>query len=115
MRRLIAFGFAPLALFALAVLTAAPPAHALAKNADFTLTNYGDIGDLFSLADMDLTVPAIIDRLDNVEPYHEPENWQFGIGHPRPTESLRHDALAFALIGNASHAPEVASPPSIAG
>ncbi|MEP3114131.1 hypothetical protein [Nisaea sp.] len=116
MLRLIAFGFGPLALVALAVLLAPPPALALPNDAHFTLTNYDEPSGLTNPGFFDLLeLPAIADLQEDIEAYHEPGNRQFGIGHYSLTEAMRHNALAFALVGNASHAPEVASPPSIAG
>lgn len=104
------------ALGMLLAFCAAPPAHAMAKQTLFTLTSFSDAGDLIGADYRDaFTVPAVTDRPDNIATYHAPGNWQFGIGHHSLTASVRHDALAFALVGNLSHAPEVASLRSIAG
>ena len=111
----LTLGISTVALAALVMLALPPnPAHAMGKDARYTLTNYSYPADLFSLAEFDFSMPAVIDRHESTSPQHDALPASFGIGHYSLTESLRHDALAFALVGNASHAPEVASPPSIA-
>lgn len=110
----LTFGISAVALAALVMLAMPPnPAHATGKDALYTLTNYSYPADLFSLAEFDVSMPAVIDRHDTSHPGHDALPGTFGIGHYGLTESLRHDALAFALVGTASDAPEVASPPSI--
>lgn len=118
MRRMFSFGFSTVALAAFVMLLAPPnPAHAMFKGASdqLTITITAYAGDPFNLAEIDFSVPVVIDRHESTSPKHDAICPGFGIGHYSLTESMQHSALAFALVGNAAYAPEVASPPSIAG